>query len=74
MNMYKVFFEICGKKLCVLVEAPSRYDAEENVRDKLQINEVRLIEGFEKPRDNKVGEDFMKNPFGDLFGMFGGKK
>ena len=64
LNNYEVFFEIYGKKMKTTVSALSRSDAEEIVRNRLIIREIRVV------RDG-----FYDNPFNDLFNdFFGGKK
>ena len=49
MNKYKVYFQFFGKKMQSIIEAEPKYDAEEQVAEKLHIVRCDLIEGIEEP-------------------------
>ena len=59
VNMqYRVFFEICGKKIQVVIEAESAKDAKAKIRDKIIFHKIARVE--EEPDIM----DFLKNTFG----------
>jgi len=65
---YRIFFEFFGKKYQKDFTGFSQFDAEEQLRELIDIHEVRLIEGNEesdvKDIDANESLEFLKNMFG----------
>lgn len=65
-NKYRVYFKLFGEKKRMDVMAETKYEAEQEVLDKLEIVTIKLIEGSEAKQESKNTD--VVNEFNSIFG------
>jgi len=55
MTNYKIFFEIFGKKMMTEIEAESKYEAIEILKEKIKIHKIRTVDAQVEKLKNIFG-------------------